>query len=42
MIIYALLIIVMMLVRPQGLFGIKLQKKKKITAEQTTEPTMKE
>lgn len=29
MIIYALLLIVMMLIRPQGLFGIKLERKKK-------------
>ncbi len=29
MIVYALLLIVMMLIRPQGLFGIKLERKKK-------------
>jgi branched-chain amino acid transport system permease protein len=29
MIIYALLLIIMMILRPQGLFGIKLQRKKK-------------
>jgi len=43
MIIYALLLIVMMLIRPQGLFGIKLErKKKKITPEQSPESTLKD
>lgn len=42
MIIYALLLIVMMILRPQGLFGIKLQRKKKITPEQAPEATLKD
>lgn len=42
MIIYALLIIIMMLIRPQGLFGIKLQRKKKITPEQSPKATIKD
>ncbi len=43
MIIYALLLIVMMLLRPQGLFGIKLErKKKKVTTEQPQETALKE
>jgi branched-chain amino acid transport system permease protein len=29
MIVYSLLLVIMMLVRPQGLFGVKLGKKKK-------------
>jgi len=33
MIVYALLLIIMMIVRPQGLFGIKIYKKKKIAPE---------
>lgn len=43
MIIYALLLIVMMLLRPQGLFGIKLErKKKKLTPNETPEATIKD
>lgn len=42
MIIYALLLIIMMILRPQGLFGIKLQRKKKITPEQAPETTLKD
>lgn len=43
MIIYALLLIVMMLLRPQGLFGIKLErKKKKITPNETPDATLKD
>lgn len=42
MIIYALLLIVMMILRPQGLFGIKLQRKKKITPEAPPEATLKD
>lgn len=34
MIVYALLLIIMMILRPQGLFGIKLERKKKKTEEQ--------
>jgi branched-chain amino acid transport system permease protein len=33
MIIYALLLIIMMILRPQGLFGIKLHKKKKVSTD---------
>jgi branched-chain amino acid transport system permease protein len=42
MIIYALLLIIMMILRPQGLFGIKLYKKKKLTPEQEPESTLKD
>ena len=43
MIIYALLLIVMMILRPQGLFGIKMgRKKKKISPEETPEATLKD
>lgn len=42
MIIYALLLIIMMILRPQGLFGIKLERKKKITPEQKPEATLKD
>lgn len=43
MIIYALLLIIMMLLRPQGLFGLKLERKKtKITPEQAPETTLKD
>lgn len=42
MIIYALLLIIMMILRPQGLFGIKLYKKKKINPEQEPESTIKD
>jgi branched-chain amino acid transport system permease protein len=43
MIIYALLLIIMMLLRPQGLFGIKLErKKKKITPEEAPDVTLKD
>lgn len=36
MIVYALLLIVMMIVRPQGLFGIRVYKKKRETSKETT------
>lgn len=43
MIIYALLLIIMMLLRPQGLFGIKLErKKKKIIPEEAPDVTLKD
>jgi branched-chain amino acid transport system permease protein len=43
MIIYALLLIVMMLIRPQGLFGIKLErKKKKISPEEPPDAVLKD
>jgi len=42
MIIYALLLIIMMILRPQGLFGIKLYKKKKISPEQGPESSIKD
>ncbi|MBE2219815.1 MAG: branched-chain amino acid ABC transporter permease [Ignavibacteria bacterium] len=43
MIIYALLLIIMMLLRPQGLFGIKLErKKKKVSPEEAPEATLKD
>ncbi len=43
MIIYALLLIVMMLLRPQGLFGIKLErKKKKISPEEPPDAVIKD
>ncbi len=43
MIIYALLLIIMMLIRPQGLFGIKLErKKKKISPEAPPDVTLKD
>jgi branched-chain amino acid transport system permease protein len=42
MIVYALLLIIMMILRPQGLFGIKMQRKKKISPEQPPEATLKD
>jgi branched-chain amino acid transport system permease protein len=36
MIVYSLLLVIMMLVRPQGLFGVKLGKKKKKPDEKKT------
>jgi branched-chain amino acid transport system permease protein len=42
MIIYALLLIIMMILRPQGLFGIKLHKKKKVTPVNKQEAVSKE
>lgn len=42
MIVYALLLIIMMILRPQGLFGIKLERKKKLTPEQEPEATLKD
>lgn len=43
MIIYALLLIIMMLLRPQGLFGLKLERKaKKISPEQPPDVTLKD
>lgn len=40
MIVYALLLIVMMLIRPQGLFGIKLERKKKKTEPNKSSETI--
>jgi branched-chain amino acid transport system permease protein len=37
MIIYALLLIIMMLVRPQGIFGVKIRKKKPAINKDTAE-----
>jgi branched-chain amino acid transport system permease protein len=41
MIVYALLLIIMMITRPQGLFGIKLYRKKKLTPEQEPPSSLK-
>ena len=37
MIVYALLLVIMMILRPQGLFGIKLYRKKKLRPESSQE-----
>jgi branched-chain amino acid transport system permease protein len=42
MIVYALLLIIMMILRPQGLFGVKLRRKKKITPEEPPEATLED
>jgi branched-chain amino acid transport system permease protein len=42
MIIYALLLIIMMILRPQGLFGIKLNRKKKPPQEEEPEAVIKD
>ena len=42
MVIYALLLIIMMILRPQGLFGIKINRKKKIPGTEKSETTKKE
>lgn len=42
MIVYALLLIIMMILRPQGLFGIKLERKKKLTPDEEPEATLKD